>query len=81
MEINTSLQNGQESKENADIGDSPHINSTGRESTYYANSGKNFFKPHDFSGQSQRHQCYTEHQEDSSLKAEFGSSAQKYTVK
>lgn len=77
MEINNSFQNGQESKEIYNIDDSPMVNSTGREQEYYARTTKGIDHAYDFSEHSHKQQCFTDHRDDISMGAEFGSTSQK----
>lgn len=79
MESNNSFQNGQESKENYDIDDSPMANSTGREQANYANTSKEFQEHYKLSANSHKLQCYTEHQEDNSIRIELAKTMQKYS--
>jgi hypothetical protein len=75
--IENSFQNGQESKEHHDINDSPMVNSTGRESEFYRNTLKDSNK-YALSSNNFNHHCFTEQQEDNSIKGEFGSTSHRY---
>ena len=75
--INNSFQNGQESKEHHHIDDSPMVNSTGRESEFYGNSLKESNK-YALSSKNFNQHCFTEQQEDNSMKGEFGSTSHRY---
>lgn len=73
MEINTSLQNGQESKEIYNIDDSPMRNSTGREEEFYSWKSNPFKNSSSQGSSSQNHVCHTENKEESSVVVECGS--------
>jgi hypothetical protein len=53
------------------------VNSTGREQEYYARTTKGIGHAYDFSEHSHKQQCFTDHRDDISMGAEFGSTSQK----
>lgn len=79
MEGNNSFQNGQESKENYDIDDSPMVDTIGREQAYYVNTSKEFNDHYQLSANSRKMQCYTENQEDNSIRIDLAKTMKKYS--
>ena len=73
MEINTSLQNGQENKITYNAEDSPMVNSTGREEEYYSWNSNPFKNSSSHGSSNPNHICHTDNKEESSVVVECGS--------
>lgn len=71
MEINNSFQNGQQSKDDYDIADSPMVNTTGQQQNFYARTALDFGKEYELSANTLQQHCLTEYREDNSMKADF----------